>query len=88
MSERNLIIVFAVFPGMTQLDFTGPHEVFARMPGSEVIVASVAGGNIEGGGLTFAGNLIEAGAHAIELQFAHGLQNLMAFHQAIFLMLS
>ena len=39
-------------------------------------------------GKTFAGNLIEAGAHAVELQFAHGLQNLMAFHQATFLMLS
>ena len=37
-------------------------------------------------GKTFTGNLIEAGAHAVKLQFAHGLQNLMAFHQAIFLM--
>jgi len=25
MSERNLVIVFAVFPAVTQLDFTGPH---------------------------------------------------------------
>src|SRR5581483_7274318 len=39
-------------------------------------------------GKTFAGNLIEAGAHAVKLQFAHGFQNLMAFHQAIFLMRS
>ena len=35
-----------------------------------------------------AGDLIEAGAHAVELEFAHGLQDLMAFHQATFLMLS
>jgi cyclohexyl-isocyanide hydratase len=56
MSERNLVIVFAVFPGVTQLDFTGPHQVFSGLPGSEVIVASVAGGTIESsGGLTFAG---------------------------------
>jgi cyclohexyl-isocyanide hydratase len=55
MSERKLVIVFAIFPGVTQLDFTAPHEVFARLPGAEVIVASVAGGAIEGGGLTFAG---------------------------------
>lgn len=56
MSERNLVIVFAVFPGVTQLDFTGPHQVFSNLPGSEIIVASVAGGTIEsGGGLTFAG---------------------------------
>ena len=39
-------------------------------------------------GQTFARNLIEAGAHAVKLQFAHGFENLMAFHQAIFLMLS
>jgi hypothetical protein len=39
-------------------------------------------------GKTLAGNLIEAGAHAVKLEFAHGFQNLMAFHQAIFLMLS
>jgi hypothetical protein len=37
-------------------------------------------------GKTFTGNLIEVGAHAVKLQFAHGLQNLVAFHQAIFLM--
>jgi hypothetical protein len=35
-----------------------------------------------------AGDLVEAGAHAVELQFAHGFHNLMTFHQAIFLMLS
>jgi cyclohexyl-isocyanide hydratase len=55
MGERKLVIVFAVFPGMTQLDFTGPHEVFSRLPSSEVIMASVAGGTIESGGLVFAG---------------------------------
>jgi cyclohexyl-isocyanide hydratase len=54
MSERKLIIVFAVFPRVTQLDFTGPHEVFSRMPHSEVLVASVAGGTIESNGLVFA----------------------------------
>jgi hypothetical protein len=35
-----------------------------------------------------AGDLVEAGAHAVELEFAHGLQNLVAFHQAIFLIRS
>jgi hypothetical protein len=39
-------------------------------------------------GKAFAGNLIEAGTHAEQFQFAHGLQNLMAFHHATFLMLS
>src|ERR1700691_3214769 len=35
-----------------------------------------------------AGDLVEACAHAVELQFGHGLDDLMAFHQATFLMLS
>ena len=35
-----------------------------------------------------AGDLVEARAHAVELQFGHGLQDLMAFHQATFRMLS
>lgn len=32
-------IGFLVFPNITQLDMTGPHEVFARMPGSEIHLA-------------------------------------------------
>ena len=55
MSERQPVIVFAIFPGVTQLDFTGPHQVFSSLAGATVIVASAAGGTIESGGLTFAG---------------------------------
>ncbi|HVC53500.1 MAG TPA: DJ-1/PfpI family protein [Stellaceae bacterium] len=55
MSERKPVFVFAIFPGVTQLDFTGPHQVFASLPGAEVIVASVAGGTLETPGLAFAG---------------------------------
>src|SRR5215470_6555489 len=56
MNTSQPIIVFAVFPGVTQLDFTGPHEVFSYLPGARVIVASAAGGTIEAtGGITFAG---------------------------------
>jgi transcriptional regulator GlxA family with amidase domain len=39
-------IVFAVFPDLTQLDFTGPYEVLSRLPRSRTIVASVPGGMI------------------------------------------
>src|SRR5271168_1379473 len=39
-------------------------------------------------GKTFASDLVEAGAHAVELEFGHGLEDLMALHQATFLMLS
>ena len=56
MSERRPVIVFALFPGVMQLDFTGPHEVFASLPGAEVIGASAEGGTIESSnGLTFTG---------------------------------
>lgn len=50
-------IVFAIYPGMTQLDFTGPHQFLSRAPHSEVIVASPAGGPVEADGLTFAGTV-------------------------------
>lgn len=46
--------VFAIWPGMTHLDFTGPHQVLSRLPGSQTIVASPAGGNVPGDGLVFA----------------------------------
>ena len=50
------VIVFVLFPGVTQLDFTGPHQVFSALPDAEVILASVGGGTIEAsGGMTFAG---------------------------------
>jgi cyclohexyl-isocyanide hydratase len=55
MSDREPIVVFALFPGVTQLDFTGPHQVFSSLPGAEVILASAAGGAIETGGIIFAG---------------------------------
>ncbi|HEY2177002.1 MAG TPA: DJ-1/PfpI family protein [Caulobacteraceae bacterium] len=48
-------IVFALFDGVTQLDFTGPHQVLSRMLGARVRVASARGGTIEADGLSFAG---------------------------------
>src|SRR5579862_9540108 len=56
MSDKQPVIVFALFPGVTQLDFTGPHQVFSSLPGASVILASAAGGTIEStGGMIFAG---------------------------------
>lgn len=47
-------IVFALYPRVTQLDFTGPYEVFARLPGARSILASTTGNSIEAdGGMTF-----------------------------------
>lgn len=46
-------VVFAVYPRVTQLDFTGPFEVFARLPGARCVLASTEGGNIVADGITF-----------------------------------
>jgi cyclohexyl-isocyanide hydratase len=47
-------VVFALYPRVTQLDFTGPFEIFARLPGAQCVLASTDGGTIQGdGGITF-----------------------------------
>jgi putative intracellular protease/amidase len=38
-----LTIVFPIYPGVTQLDFTGPHQFFSRLPGVKPVVASIEG---------------------------------------------
>lgn len=48
-----LQIVFALYPGVTHLDFTGPHQVLARTPNADVVAASLGGQDIEAEGLTF-----------------------------------
>jgi cyclohexyl-isocyanide hydratase len=56
MPATDFLIIETIYPGMTQLDFTGPHTIFSRIPGARVIVASEPGGAIESdGGLVFAG---------------------------------
>ena len=55
MAEE-FLVVFALYPHVTQLDFTGPHEVLARLPGARCVLASSAGGDLEAdGGLVFKG---------------------------------
>jgi cyclohexyl-isocyanide hydratase len=66
-------IVAAIYPGMTQLDFTAPHTVFSRIPDTETIVASEPGGAIESdGGLTFAGTKRLADIDRCDLIFFPG----------------
>ena len=55
MTDQPFRIVFAVFAGMTQLDFTGPHQFLSRLPHSETHVASRDGGDVPAEGLVFAG---------------------------------
>lgn len=49
-----LAIVIALYPGVTHLDFTGPHQVLSRTPDAEVVTASLGGRDIEAQGLVFA----------------------------------
>jgi transcriptional regulator GlxA family with amidase domain len=48
-----ITIVFALYQGVTQLDFTGPLQFVSRVPGTEVIVASVGGEPVRSEGLAF-----------------------------------
>jgi putative intracellular protease/amidase len=53
MSETHIVI--ALYPGVTHLDFTGPHQVLCRVPGVRVSVASLGAAEIEADGLRFTG---------------------------------
>lgn len=53
MSDVSVHIVFPLFDGVTQLDFTAPHQAFSRVPGARVTVASVGGREVEADGLAF-----------------------------------
>jgi transcriptional regulator GlxA family with amidase domain len=45
--------VFAIYDNMTQLDFTGPHQVLCRLPRATTLIASLDGGDV-----TAEGNLV------------------------------
>ena len=47
-------VVFALYPDVTQLDFTGPLEVLARLPQARIVLAAARGGTLAAGGVTFA----------------------------------
>ncbi|WP_267381525.1 MULTISPECIES: hypothetical protein [unclassified Sphingomonas] len=47
-------ILIPIYDGVTQLDFTGPHQFLVRTPDTQIIVASVAGKPITSHGLVFA----------------------------------
>ena len=51
MSAQPFVTVFAIYPNLTHLDFTGPHQILCRIPNSQTIIASRDGGDIvaEGG---------------------------------------
>ena len=54
--SQSLTVVFALFPGVTQLDFTGPHQVLGALPGARLVLASRDGRALTtDAGMTFAG---------------------------------
>lgn len=55
--STGFVVVFALYPNVTQLDFTAPAEVFARLPDARIVLASLSGGELgaDCGGVTFAG---------------------------------
>jgi transcriptional regulator GlxA family with amidase domain len=67
MTFPSFISVFAIWPGMTHLDFTGPHQVLSRLPNAQTIVASPAGGNVPGDGLVFADTVRIADVRSCDL---------------------
>lgn len=50
-----LVFVIPIYPGVTHLDFTGPHQFFSRVPNAKVIVASVGAQPIAADSITFSG---------------------------------
>ena len=61
--SQSISIVMPVYDGVTQLDFTGPHQFLSRTPDLEVRVASLGGQPITVDRLTFT-NLEDLGAIA------------------------
>lgn len=65
-------LLFVIFPGMTQLDFTGPYQFLSRLPGARVTVASPAGGEVRSDRLTFSHTVPIAKVAACDLILVPG----------------
>ena len=46
MAQQPLTVGLLVFPDLTQLDLTGPYEVFSRAPGMRVVLVGTRPGPI------------------------------------------
>ncbi|MBS0334205.1 MAG: DJ-1/PfpI family protein [Proteobacteria bacterium] len=55
MTQAAFDILIPLYPDVTHLDFTGPHQVLSRLPGGRITVASLGGRDIEAEGLVFTG---------------------------------
>ena len=43
---KDFTVVFALYPRVTQLDFTGPLEVLARLPRARIVLAASEPGEL------------------------------------------
>jgi len=75
-------IGLALFPGLCQLDLTGPHEVLARLPDAQVdVVAKTAAAVTTDRGLTISPDVVLADAPQYDIFVmpgGPGQQDLMA----------
>lgn len=67
MGTPPLTIVFALFNGMTTLDFVGPHAFLSRAPGAATVLASRDGGVVRSEGLELGGTARLADIPACDL---------------------
>jgi cyclohexyl-isocyanide hydratase len=68
-----MMIGMLIFPDMTQLDFTGPYEVFAQLPGCEVkVIAKTLEPVAAKGGLKFIPDTEMDAAPPLDLVFVPG----------------
>ena len=73
MSGGLMNIGMLIFPDMTQLDFTGPYEVFAQLPKSSVrVIAKTLEPVAAKGGLKFLPDTTIADAPPLDLVFVPG----------------
>lgn len=74
-----MIVGMLIFPDMTQLDFTGPWEVFSRLPGCEVRVISRSLQPVTAkGGLKFVPDTTIADTPQLDLLFVPGGEGIAA----------
>lgn len=73
MKKDNLQIGMLLFPGLAQLDLTGPHEVFSRFPGADVLLVAKAMEPVRSaGGLTIIPDTTLANCSALDVLMVPG----------------
>jgi cyclohexyl-isocyanide hydratase len=68
-----MIVGMLIFPNVTQLDFTGPHEVLSKLPGVEIRLISTSPDPVtSNGGIKFIPDATMAEAPQLDVLFVPG----------------